>query len=68
MEKELKEKMDYLKELSKKKLNQFTQRLERYDRWHRSKYTIEKATNWAKRGRFLLLSSENTIREFLDKW
>ncbi|HEC65327.1 MAG TPA: hypothetical protein ENI23_08535 [bacterium] len=46
MEKESKEKMDYLKELSKKKINQFTQRLERYDRWRRSKYSIEKATNW----------------------
>lgn len=46
VEKESKEKMDYLKELSKKKINQFTQRLERYDRWRRSKYSIEKATNW----------------------
>ena len=45
-EKELKEKMDYLKELSKKRINQLTQRLERYDRWRRSKYSIEKATNW----------------------
>jgi len=46
VEKELREKINYLEELSKKKLTSFTQRLAKYDRWRRLRSSIENATNW----------------------
>lgn len=42
----MKQKMDYVEELSQKKINEFAQRLKRYDRWRHSRYSIENATNW----------------------
>ncbi|MBA7604260.1 hypothetical protein ES703_11379 [subsurface metagenome] len=46
MDKESKEKMDELIKLAEEKNSEFAQRLEGYDRWRRSRRSIESATNW----------------------
>ena len=46
MDKESKEKMDEVDKLLRTKIKDLSERLKRYDRWGRSRRSIESATNW----------------------